>query len=113
MFGTNGADSINGLAGDDLLIGLGGADNFVFTAGSGRDTIYDFQTSIDHIDLQALSSIVTQSSLGTWMAQNVMANPDNSADTLITLDSGNSILLHNVAHTSLSASDFIVSNFSV
>ena len=113
LFGTNGADSINGLAGNDLLIGLGGADNFVFTTGSGRDTIYDFQTNIDHIDLQALSSIVTQSSLGTWMAQNVVANPLNSADTLITLDSGNTILLHNVAHTSLSASDFIVSSMSI
>ena len=112
LFGTDGADSINGLAGDDLLIGLGGADNFVFTAGSGRDTIYDFQTNIDHIDLWALSSIVTQSSLGTWMAQNVMANPLNSADTLITLDSANTILLHNVAYTSLSASDFIVHNTS-
>ncbi|MET0723238.1 MAG: cadherin-like domain-containing protein [Tardiphaga sp.] len=108
LFGTDGADTVNGLGGNDLLIGLGGADNFVFSAGSGQDTIYDFQKNVDHIDLSALSSIVTQGSLATWMAQHVMANPLNSADTLITLDGGDTILLHNVAYTSLGVGDFIV-----
>jgi hypothetical protein len=107
LFGTEGADSINGLGGDDLLIGLGGADNFVFTAGSGRDTIYDFQTGIDHIDL---STVVTANDLQAWMSAHVAASPTGASDTLITLDAGNSILLHNVAYTSLGASDFIVHN---
>jgi Ca2+-binding RTX toxin-like protein len=108
LYGTEGADIINGLGGDDLLIGLGGADTFVFAANSGHDTIYDFQTNLDHIDLSALASTVTQSSLCNWMTDHVLANPLNSADTLITLDAGNTILLHNVAYTSLHASDFIV-----
>lgn len=117
LYGTEGADTINGLGGDDLLIGLGGddlliglggADTFVFAANSGHDTIYDFQTNLDHIDLSALASTVTQSSLCNRMTQHVLANPLNSADTLITLDAGNTILLHNVAHTSLQVGDFIV-----
>ena len=107
LFGTDGADSINGLGGDDLLIGLGGADNFVFTAGSGRDTIYDFQTNLDHIDL---SAVVTANDLEAWMSDHVTASPTGASDTLITLGAGNTILLHNVAYTSLSASDFIVHN---
>lgn len=108
LFGTAGDDTINGLSGDDLLIGLGGADNFTFTANSGRDTIYDFQTSVDHIDLSALSSVVTSATLASWMTQHIQASQLNANDTLITLDSGNSILLHNVQHSSLSSSDFIV-----
>ena len=108
LFGTDGADTINGLGGNDLLIGLGGADNFVFTSNSGRDTIYDFQKNFDHIDLSALSSTVTQGTLSTWMAQHVLESPDNASDTLITLDGGDTILLRNVAHTSLGTSDFIV-----
>jgi hypothetical protein len=105
LYGTEGADTINGLGGNDLLIGLGGADNFVFTANSGHDTIVDFQKNVDHIDL---SAVVNTSDVTTWMDHHVAASPLNGADTLITLDSGDTILLHNVAHTSLSANDFIL-----
>lgn len=108
LYGTAGAEVINGLSGNDLLIGLGGADTFVFDANSGRDTIYDFQANVDHIDLSALSSIVTSATLANWMAQNIQASQFNANDTLITLDGGSSILLHNVLYSSLSASDFIV-----
>jgi hypothetical protein len=105
LYGTEGADAINGQGGNDLLIGLGGADNFVFTASSGHDTIYDFQNSIDHIDL---SAVVATNDISAWMAGHVAASPTGTADTLITLDGGDTILLHNVAYTSLHASDFIV-----
>lgn len=109
LYGTDGNDTINGFSGDDLLIGLGGADNFVFTANAGHDTIFDFQTHVDHIDL---SAVVSTNDVTAWIAQHVTASPLNGADTLITLDAHNTILLHNVTHTNLSASDFIVHSTS-
>lgn len=73
--GTSGADAINGLAGDDVLNGLGGddyinggtgkdtltggagADTFAFARGDSlavaADTITDFATGLDHINLAA------------------------------------------------------------
>lgn len=105
LFGTTGADTIDGLAGNDLLIGLEGNDNFVFTANSGHDTILDFKGGQDHIDL---SAIVTTSDVAAWMAGHVAASPTAAADTLITLDAGDTILLHNVAANTLTTSDFIV-----
>jgi hypothetical protein len=104
LFGTSGADTINGLAGNDLLIGLGGCDNFVFTANFGHDTVLDFKSGQDHIDL---SAVVTTNDVAAWMASHVTASP-TAADTLITLGPDDTILLHNVAANSLTASDFIV-----
>ena len=62
LIGGTGNDSLNGGLGQDVLTGGAGADVFVFTsaaaAGSGRtaDTIADFQTGLDRIDLAALDT---------------------------------------------------------
>lgn len=69
LFGTEGADSLDGGADDDILLGGGGADQL--TGGSGRDvfvygrvtdsgaaardTIADFLSGTDRIDLTALA----------------------------------------------------------
>ena len=44
IFGGRGDDRLYGEAGDDRLSGGVGADTFVFHAGSGSDTIVDYQT---------------------------------------------------------------------
>jgi Ca2+-binding RTX toxin-like protein len=65
LIGTSGADALDGGVGDDILFAAGGD---TVTGGSGRDsfvyagpvsgaveTITDFQTGVDHLDLSGLS----------------------------------------------------------
>ena len=50
--GGRGADTLNGGAGDDILFGGLGADTFVFTGRNiGRDTINDFESGLDTIQI--------------------------------------------------------------
>lgn len=62
LTGGSGNDRLNGGLGQDVLTGGAGADVFIFTspatAGSGRaaDTITDFQTGVDRIDLAAFDT---------------------------------------------------------
>ena len=108
LVGTVGKDIIFSTGGDDTLTGNAGADQFVFTPedGSSADTIMDFMTGEDHIDLRAFSAFVDSDNIGSWLA-----NPAHvsqvASDTVITLDTGDTITLKGVA--SLQASDFIVS----
>jgi Ca2+-binding RTX toxin-like protein len=54
--GNAGANRIDGGAGADTLRGLGGADIFAFTTalgGGNSDTIVDFASGVDHIELDA------------------------------------------------------------
>jgi Ca2+-binding RTX toxin-like protein len=54
VYGNNGANTLNGGAGGDYLVGNGGADIFAFTTalgGGNIDTIADFQVGTDSIRL--------------------------------------------------------------
>ena len=57
LAGRGGDDQLYGGTGRDKLIGGDGADGFVFARvaeagkGANSDTIYDFQSGVDHIDL--------------------------------------------------------------
>ena len=62
----------------DVLIGGQGADNFVFTANSNKDTVVAFQTGIDKIDLTALN--ITEAN---WFANHTETV---SGGTLVHLD---------------------------
>jgi hypothetical protein len=101
--GTPGNDVMLASGGSDVLTGGGGADQFVFKPTGGSDpvqhTITDFAPSIDTIDLRQFAGI----SASTPLTEVQFGN-----DTLITLDSQNSILLKNVTVASLHAGDFIV-----
>ncbi|WP_083869908.1 VCBS domain-containing protein [Bradyrhizobium sp. WSM1253] len=96
---------ITGTTGKDLFIGTGYQDQFVFAADSNCDMIVNFTPGQDHIDL---SAVVTTSNLSAWMAQHVAGSPTNSADTLITIDAADTIVLKGVTAAHLHASDFIV-----
>jgi len=61
LHGGDGADILNGGAGADILTGGAGADTFVFSSvshsrGATVDTITDFQTGIDRIDLRGIDA---------------------------------------------------------
>jgi Ca2+-binding RTX toxin-like protein len=93
---------------NDTLTGGGGSDQFVFNHTTGAHTITDFSTINDHIDLTALSSIVTAATFNAWLASNVAASTTSPADTVISLGSTETITLHNVLAAYVNASDFIV-----
>ncbi|MGX4774380.1 VCBS domain-containing protein [Bradyrhizobium guangdongense] len=99
---AEGYTSLLGTTGKDVFFGTAGHDQFVFGANSNHDTIVNFTSGSDHIDLTA---IVTTSNMSDWMAQHVGASPTNSADTLITIDAADTILLKGVTH--LTANDIL------
>ena len=115
LYGTADADTINGLGGDDLLIGLGKADTFVFNAasdGSGHDTIADFTPGVDQIslDYHAFDAAAGPNDFSNWLATH--ATTVSGSDVLIDLNVDgqhlgvDTILLKNVALATLQASDF-------
>ena len=85
----------------------GSVDQFVFAPTVGltpvQHTITDFNVNSDTIDLRAFGTTVSASGL---IASATPLN--NGQDTLITVDSHDSILLKNVHAASLHTSDFIV-----
>ncbi|WP_445219535.1 VCBS domain-containing protein [Bradyrhizobium sp. Pa8] len=92
--------TLAGTADKDVFFGTGYQDQFVFAAGSNHDTIVNFTSGTDKIDLSAVVTSDPQS----WIDQHVTAS--GTADTLITINATDSILLKGVAH--VQASDFIV-----
>jgi hypothetical protein len=94
--------TLTGTSGKDVFFGTGYQDQFVFAANSNHDTVVNFTSGADHIDL---SAVVTASNTADWMAQHVAAS---GGDTLITIDAADTILLKGVS--SVQASDFIISH---
>ncbi|ANW04717.1 VCBS domain-containing protein [Bradyrhizobium icense] len=112
LVGTDEKDVIFATEGNDTLTGNAKADQFVFAPEDqydpSADEITDFEPGEDYIDLRAFSE-VDSSNIETWLSAHATASPADAADTLITLDHGDTITLKRVAVTSLHASDFIVS----
>jgi len=104
--GTSGRDVIFASAHADTLSGYGGADQFVFAAHSGRDTITDFAPGQDTIQLDFDPS--GYHSFQYWLSHNAHSTGYRGQDTLITFDNSDSLLLRNVSVWDLHASDFIV-----
>ncbi|MGY4166307.1 VCBS domain-containing protein [Bradyrhizobium sp. USDA 4529] len=96
---------LTGTSDKDVFFGSGYQDKFVFAPNFNHDTILNFTPGEDQIDL---STVVSISTFSTWFDQHVAISPTNSADTLITIDSADTITLHNVAKASLSQNDFII-----
>ena len=98
--GTNDDDTLESGSTDDILMGGGGADTFVFEPGNGRDTITDFTVDTDKIDLTAFTGITSLDDLVYWQS---------GGDTLIYLrwDGGGTIRLEGVSPDDLDADDFI------
>ncbi|WP_454652519.1 VCBS domain-containing protein [Bradyrhizobium liaoningense] len=84
----------------DVLFGTGYQDQFKFAANSNHDIVLEFEHGQDHIDLTALGAI---SDIEAWMTEHVAAS--GTADTLITIDAANTVLLTGVS--SLQSSDIL------
>jgi Ca2+-binding RTX toxin-like protein len=99
LFGGSGSDVITGGAGRDQINGGSGADRFVFTTGSGHDTLTGFENGHDKIDLsgygiESFSEIAHAVKAG-WFG------------TSIKLSSDSSIFLAGTWKHQIDASDFI------
>ncbi len=94
-------DTIEGGTTDDMLTGGGGADTFVFNQDSGHDTITDFTSGTDKIDLSAFTSITSFGDLVGFQA-------GDDAVIFLGFCGGGTITLKGVQLSSLSATDFIL-----
>ncbi|WP_398478115.1 VCBS domain-containing protein [Tardiphaga sp.] len=114
LTGTDGKDLIFASNHDDTLKGFGGADQFIFQSGTGKDTIKDFQVGIDKIELDGirgapgLSGPLAELQFQLWKLSGGIEQ--HGYDTIIHLDGHNSVTLEGVKSWQLHASDFIVHN---
>lgn len=100
--GFGGDDRIDGGAGNDWLTGGDGNDLFVFADGSGNDTITDFQAGADSDD------VIDLSDFGFVDLASVLAVSEQLADgVIIQLDSDDSLSLQNVELANLNQDDFL------
>jgi hypothetical protein len=89
------------VSGDDTLTGSSDADQFVFAQPIGNDTVHDFNTANDQIDLIGFANL-------TSFADIQAATTDNaSGNAVIRIGAGESITLIGVASASLGARNFI------
>ena len=57
LFGGTGNDTITGGEGNDFMKGDAGQDVFIFTDGSGDDTVAAFEGTSDLVDLSGMSDV--------------------------------------------------------
>ncbi|GLQ20832.1 DUF4214 domain-containing protein [Algimonas porphyrae] len=94
------SDTLTGGAGKDLMFGGKGRDTFVFDDdNTGVDTIMDFESGLDVIQITNVPGFTT-------FAQVQAAAVQNGTNTVITLNNGNQIILRNVDRDSLTQNDF-------
>lgn len=90
--------TLDGGAGNDILVGGAGADLFIVKAGNGSDSIVNFAPSNDIIKLQGYG-ITSFDQLAALATQ-------SGADVKFAFANGESLVLRNVSLSSLSAYDF-------
>ena len=97
-----GDDILLGLTGNDTLTGGTGNDTFVFTKGSGADTITDFTGGA------GTSDVIELRGMGFTSFADVKASAFQAADGVhIDLHNGDSLVLSGVSLASLNADDFL------
>lgn len=74
LAGGNGDDVVNGGEGADRLSGGNGADRFIFGADAAVDTILDFRSGLDKIDLSALGIVAADVK---WQGGKLFADIDS------------------------------------
>ena len=87
------------LANNDTLTGAGGNDLFVFAQPIGNDVIHNFNVVSDKIDLIGFDHVASFSDL--------QFADDSNGNAVITVGPGETITLHGVDASSLTASNFL------
>ncbi|UVD59957.1 hypothetical protein NE852_26390 (plasmid) [Rhizobium sp. Pop5] len=86
---------------DNVLVGTEADDTFIFRGKFGHDTIVDFSAGAGSMDV-----IDMETDVFADFASVIASATQSGSDTLITQDGDNSILLKNVALTTLHQDDF-------
>ncbi|MBY5635207.1 RTX toxin [Rhizobium leguminosarum] len=86
---------------DDVLVGTEADETFIFRGNFGHDTVVDFSAGAGSDDV-----IEVEADIFADFASVIAAAAQSGLDTLITHDGENSILLNNVALTTLHQDDF-------
>ena len=99
LSGDAGDDMLAGGAGDDTLFGGSGLDTFVFASGTGHDSVGDFVSGSDKLDLSAFF---------TSFAAVQAATHDVGGNAVIDLGGGNDVTLSGFLTAMLQSGDVIV-----
>jgi Ca2+-binding RTX toxin-like protein len=101
MAGTDRSDTLTSTTGNDIMVGKGGADTFVFAANFGHDVITDFTASGPSHDTVQFSKSVFDS------FADVLAHATQAGrDVVIAADHGDSLTLKNTKLAALDKGDF-------
>jgi Ca2+-binding RTX toxin-like protein len=103
LVGGAGEDVLEGGAGDDELRGNQGDDMFVFTHGSGIDTIRDFDPGNDFIDISDFGFV----NFGAVVA--AMSQAGNRTTIILDDVAGDEVVLVGIRINQLDAQDFVLS----
>ncbi|MFV2002622.1 MAG: calcium-binding protein, partial [Paracoccaceae bacterium] len=90
LLGGDGNDRLEGGTGDDTLNGGTGADVFVFGAGTGNDTVQDFNAGLDQLELTS-ALIGATPATGTDVVASYATL--TGADVLLDFGGGDAILI--------------------
>jgi Ca2+-binding RTX toxin-like protein len=101
--GNAGLDQLVGGAGNDALTGGTGNDTFIFRAGFGQDTVWDFTAGAASEDV-----IKVQDGIFADFAAVQAASQQVGSDVVITADAANTITLKNVILANLHQDDFLI-----
>lgn len=96
--GRGGQDTLKGGRGDDINIGGRGDDIFVFNRDHDRDTIRDFRSGHDQIDLNGFG-------LGSFRALSKLFVQDGD-DVVINFGRGDVLTIEDILIADLSRDDF-------
>lgn len=85
LLGGSGRDVLSGGRDRDRMAGDGGADDFVFAAGFGRDRIADFAVGLDDLDFRGHAGVATLADLAITDSASgaVIADPDGARVILL------------------------------
>ena len=101
LVGTEDANFLNGGAGDDVLVGQGGVDTFVFVDDFEHDVVTDFQA-----DAAGDVLLFRADQFGGFEEIMEHAVDDGQGNTIIDLDADHSIALLDVNVAQLTADNF-------
>ena len=99
LTGGAGNETISGFGGNDTLFGGGGNDVFAFGTGTGQDSVGDFASGSDKLDLSAFF---------TSFAQVQAASHDVGGSAVIELGNGDSVTLSAFLTAQLQSGDVIL-----
>jgi Ca2+-binding RTX toxin-like protein len=99
LTGGSGNDTLYGYGGNDSLFGGAGADKFVFAHGTGQDTVGDFVSGTDKLDLTAFGFASYQDVIN--------ATHDVGGNAVIDLGNGDQVTLTGVTTAQLHSGDFV------